>query len=306
MENYITISDARKRNLLIIILKEYVKDKISLEDAFSFDEIHDKFYFRRSDLNNYLEDFFVEHDCGEDRYQFTDKIKKKLNYYKQKYLDARERYASAEKVFVQKFNHFRKKVQSQGWHCVGEDYELMFEEIKEEVVDLHWSLLPLYKEQMIFNRGVLPDDDIMKYYNHYHALEDLFYVVNGTYDFNLSYRGDVNLDYKMSFRVYSRRWEHDDVYSVTRTVDGWKVSHLSFNGIDDKDGSKVLIESLKHDSIQFPEEGIKYAFESLWHMADEKEMSTHELEVKLQEIADWISSIEKVVGSTQPNWCEYY
>lgn len=134
----------------------------------------------------------------------------------------------------------------------------------------------------------------------------MYKIILGEYKYKLSYRGDINLDYKLNFKVYTRRWGHYDNYSIARTITGWKVSHLSYNGNDEKDGSKYLLKSLDHDSVVYPEDGIKYALVTLWNMADEEEMSVEELQIKLQEIADWISEVEKVTGATQPSWCGYY
>lgn len=67
-----------------------------------------------------------------------------------------------------------------------------------------------------------------------------------------------------------------------------------------------MIDNLDHDSIQYPKEGVRYAFQTLWYLADEDEMSIEELQIKLQEIADWISAVEKATGEFQPDWCDYY
>ncbi len=64
--------------------------------------------------------------------------------------------------------------------------------------------------------------------------------------------------------------------------------------------------NLNHDSIFFPEGAIKHALETLWCMADEEEMPVEELQEKLQQIASWISVMEKTVGEYQPEWVGYY
>jgi len=63
---------------------------------------------------------------------------------------------------------------------------------------------------------------------------------------------------------------------------------------------------LRHDCIFFSEDGVKHALENLWDLADENEMSVEELQEKLQQIADWISIVEKTVGESQPEWVRYY
>ena len=54
------------------------------------------------------------------------------------------------------------------------------------------------------------------------------------------------------------------------------------------------------------EDGVKYALAELWNQAEEGEITFEELQIRLQQIADWISNVEKAVGEGQPEWVGYY
>lgn len=56
----------------------------------------------------------------------------------------------------------------------------------------------------------------------------------------------------------------------------------------------------------FLEEAVRYAMEELWEAADEGEIDLEELQRRLQQVADWVSHVEKVVGEKQPEWVNYY
>lgn len=71
-------------------------------------------------------------------------------------------------------------------------------------------------------------------------------------------------------------------------------------------GEGTLIANLDHDSIFFPKEGVKYALSKLWEQAEDGELTLSELQERLQQVADWISIVEKAVGEGQPDWVGYY
>lgn len=121
-----------------------------------------------------------------------------------------------------------------------------------------------------------------------------------------SVEGDINLDKDMKFKVYTTRWGHDDIYTIRRTFKGWDVRHIGINGETEKNGRGALESNLEHDSICYPKEGVEYAFQTLWQEADTTSMSIEELQSRIQDIADWISEVEKVTHQYQPDWCLYY
>ena len=129
---------------------------------------------------------------------------------------------------------------------------------------------------------------------------------------------DSSLNRKIEFSVYTRRWGHFDHYSVSRTINGWNWTGMMHEGESDKEGlylgsnldsqesSGPLFDSLNHDSVFFPEDAVKFALAKLWEDADEGKIDYDELSNKLQEIAEWISSVEKNIGEAQPKWLNYY
>ena len=44
----------------------------------------------------------------------------------------------------------------------------------------------------------------------------------------------------------------------------------------------------------------------LWNQAEEGELEIEQLQERLQQVADWISVVERAVGEYQPPWVCYY
>lgn len=92
----------------------------------------------------------------------------------------------------------------------------------------------------------------------------------------------------------------------------YQVIKLSHHGTTRP--NKVLLDSTRgeillistNDSIFYPVEGVKYALIELWNQAEEGELTFEELQIRMQQIADWISTVEKAVGEGQPEWVGYY
>jgi hypothetical protein len=300
----ITKLEARQRNLKIKITSSYVSEKFKLSEVLSIDKIKILFYFRESDIQNSMKHFFSKKSKG---YTLKDNIVTDIKKMEELHNTAIKNFESSKAIYIQMFaeyrENFRKNMMASDSH---DNYQTIYKTLSPHFSTLHWGTLPEYNEQIMINRGLLPETSLNEYYNHYHTLEDLYEVLMGILKPDNSFKGDINLNNKLSFRVFSRRWGHEDNYTIERRVDGWYVGHISINGISNKDGTGPLLMNLRHDSIQFPEDGVKYALETLWDMADETEMLVVELQNKLQEIADWISAVEKVVGNYQPEWCNYY
>jgi hypothetical protein len=107
--------------------------------------------------------------------------------------------------------------------------------------------------------------------------------------------GDVNLNQKMQFVVFTHRWGHDDHYEIARSYDGWIFYGLHQTADItncEKDGTGALFNALEHDSINYPKD-LNFAFEHLWEEADKKEMSIDELSNYISDLADWVSLTEK-------------
>jgi len=118
--------------------------------------------------------------------------------------------------------------------------------------------------------------------------------------------GDCNLNKKIEIKIFTRRWGHEDIYIFKRTIEGWEVSFMGERKECDRNGEGGFFDFLKKDFVFFPEEGVKHAVKILWEEADKTKMSIEELQRKLQEIADWISDVEKNVVKKQPYWVNFY
>ncbi|WP_394189166.1 hypothetical protein [Paenisporosarcina quisquiliarum] len=296
--------EARERNLEIKIIKQISEKKASINDVFTMEDISNIFYFRQSDKLKSMKKFFSKKG---DKFRFNQGFKNKIQEVIEKQIASQNSFILLKDNYINLFATYRSEYQKNLFSSdTNQKFKNFYEKICPDLETLHWGLLPEYSESTIINRGLLPETDINEYYNHYHTLEDLYETLIGTMLQTNSLKGDVNLNKKMVFKVFSRRWGHEDHYSIERRIDGWYVKHLSINGLSKKDGTGSILDNLNQDSIQYPIDGVKYAFETLWEMADEQEMLVGELEEKLQEIANWISAIEKDVGLFQPNWCNYY
>lgn len=86
---------------------------------------------------------------------------------------------------------------------------------------------------------------------------------------------------------------------------GWEIFYFDIYKCL-KNGENGLFVLLNHDYVFYFKEGVAYALEKLWEKADNGEFSIENLQVKLQEIAEWISDVEKSLRRKQPDWCNYY
>jgi hypothetical protein len=103
------------------------------------------------------------------------------------------------------------------------------------------------------------------------------------------------------FGVYSRRWGHNDNYSIEKTDTGWKVKHLRTNADDgncDKQGNPYLFNELNQDSINYPADLGEY-MEYLWDEATNKNMNDDEIQEHLNVISEWIQIVEKSSPSSE-------
>lgn len=153
--------------------------------------------------------------------------------------------------------------------------------------ELYKIVKPKHHRYMIENRGYHPDDP--EFYNHIHPIEDLLKFINDPHANDDP--EDVTLGDKFQFRVFSRRWGHEDTYEFIRNDKGWIIS-LSSGGQADKLGKPWLFDLLDHDSINYPEELAGY-LEWLWIRAEEDGLSHEQVQKALQELADWVSTCER-------------
>jgi hypothetical protein len=178
---------------------------------------------------------------------------------------------------------------------MNDDYDTRIralQEMQDLAVRLHQSLKqkglePKHHEYMIKNRGSQPDDP--QFYFHLHPIEDL---IKFTYDPHANDDSvDQTIDNEFEMRIFNRRWGHEDKYRIKRTASGWLLDAGVYSGPCDKSCSPLLIQALRHDSVQHPTEIGKW-FEWLWQQAKEKGLSHDDIQGGINDIADWIHATE--------------
>lgn len=308
MEN---LRKERVRNLTFHILKYVIENpSFNIDEEITNEDLKTKFYFKQSDVLNYSSEFL-------NNSRFKDDIKNTLN----EYLALHQRYkVEIDESKVEDFKSIYKKLVDYYANInKNENLQLLLHEGALLAEKIHWISLPIFKEDYMSNAGMLPESNLREYYCHFHTIEDLYREI--TNDVKKvpwkSVQGDINLNKKMKMKIYTNRWGHHDFYTVQRTIEGWIISFQSYKNVMCKVNGESLgnitsnedtgfYEILRHDSVQYPKDGVRYALATLWEEADSTEMSITVLEKKLNEIAVWISEVEKATHKYQPSWCGYY
>lgn len=282
---------ARLHNLLIRIYKEATKKK----PRFKYDDVISKqnlvdLYFRKADFRM-IDEPNTLMDKVEGGYRLTDSAKRKVK----SYLEEHKKYKGEAKQperYIQLFITMESLRRDDSM-----DKGDKVREIKNKLLlmapALHWNNQPEYEEYLLINSGQLPEDDLNKFYDHYHMLEDLYWVLSKDsqrkkIDTTL---GDINLGENITFDVHSNRWGHLDRYHIKRTMDGWCVDRHSGRIEGDKYGSAIIL-FLDHDRIIYPHK-IKDFFARIWDYADGYDAKIEEIQELMQGVADWISVTEK-------------
>lgn len=176
---------------------------------------------------------------------------------------------------------------------MDEEMETTIDEAGERSHQLHMLLKarghePKHHAYMIENRGMPADH--REFYQHIHPIEDLLKFIDD------EHANDDPVDQTVGsvfeFRVYSRRWGHEDIYRVKRTKDGWDIAHPPIGGACDKGGQPFLFRNLQQDSIQFPAK-LSGWMEWLWDQAKAEGLTEGQVQTALQELADWVSETER-------------
>lgn len=141
---------------------------------------------------------------------------------------------------------------------------------------------------MIENREMQPDT--LDFYMHFHPIQDLLKFLDDEHANDDPV--DQTIGAEFSFRVYSRRWGHDDSYQVIRTKDGWDISHAAIGGPCDKGGNPFLFKNFRQDSIQHPAR-LDGWLEWLWNQAAEKGLTPAQVQAALAQLAEWVRQTEQ-------------
>ncbi|MBU3072832.1 hypothetical protein [Clostridium estertheticum] len=303
------ISDRARIRTLKIKITHAVIEGASVGSDFTIDEIKKQFYFKDSDLKNYLPKLFEKQNLNivSETFKLKEIILKDIELYVENYNDVLN-----EKLTDLEFNLKTVYLKMKDYYENNNDDSEVLQRLIEEgtgiAIKLHWKYVPIYPEQYIINSNIIPEESLKEYYDHFHPLEDLYrYIFEESKISWKSTYGDINLNKEISMEIYTTRWGHYDNYRIKRTLDGWGISGLHSGNVKcAKDGEGALTDLLKHDSVCYPEEGLKYAMELLWNEADSTEMKMEELRRKISDIAEWINEVEKVTHQYQPEWCGYY
>lgn len=293
--------EARKRNVIIKITKCIIKNKILLEEVLSKEEIKEKYYLKQRDIKDYIDEIFSR--CN-GKFIIKDEYRKEIETYIEKHNKLKNQKKELINELGKKYSILKRCFSGFNFDDTTFKGELETAVILAE--KLHWILMPIYSEQMIINRDIIPENNLLDYYYHFHSIEDLYFEsINKGIDYR-SVEGDINLNQEIKLNIYTSRWGDNDIYTIKRTIEGWNLSFSIYSGDFDKNGEGAFFESLEHDSVFFPKEAVKYALELLWNKADSTAMSIDELRYKFSQIAQWISSVEKVSRQYQPEWCNYF
>ena len=302
-ENHLEIQ-ARRRNLRISILKSIAQQGNKLDQTYTVDAIIDQFKFRQRDIKYHMTCFFQEGESQQ--YNFCPEMRKFLEKALSAHRQAIPSLEDAKIIFLKEFGRFHD------WCNVDMirnfDYQKLqniYQRLQNVIPILHWGLLPILNKYLMINSGIIPEDNVIQFYDHYDMLCAMLSETRGEGK-TMTTKGDETLNQELPFSVYTRRWGHNDCYRIKRTVDGWHIGHIAISGDCDKAGTNALFANLNHDSVFYPEDGVKYAMSNLWEDAEDGKLTLSELQERLQQIADWISTVERAVGEGQPQWVRYY
>lgn len=294
---------ARKRNLCISIANRITDDWEMLDAKYEAEEIAENFCFRQRDLKYYLSEFFCP--TGNGMYFLQPKARKII----EKFLEAHKRALpsldEAKLMLLKTFGKFYDDTEKDIYRFDATRLNRIYAGLHDVITILHWGQLPILNKWLMINSGKIPEENVVAFYDHYHMLSALMQDIQGN-EVNMTRQGDKTLEREFAFCVYTRRHHTTDRYRIRRTVDGWFAGHISINGYCEKDGTGALTANLNHDCVFYPEDGLKYAMSELWEQAEEGELTLKQLQERLQQIADWVSAVERAVGEYQPSWVNYY
>lgn len=299
---YETDEWVRIRNLRISIAKGLLSENWNIERGFSESELNSVFRFKSCDLAYYSTYFFNKSD---ERYTLTDKEMTYIKNIISSNKIAEAFLQDADARFISEFGGFYNEYVSNYRDFPFGRYKKIEKSLMEIIPVLHWGHLPIFNKYLLHNREINPEEDTLEFYCHYDCMKAMLDEIEGVGQM-MSIKSDDTLGKNLTFEVYTRRWGHSDIYRMQRTIDGWICNHIAINGECQKSGEGALFNNLDHDSIFYPKDAIMFALENLWESAEEGEIDLVELQKRLQQVADWISSVEKAVGENQPEWVNYY
>lgn len=293
--------NVRIRNLLINITKNLIKNEQYEKIHFSQEELVKTFKFKEYDFKYIVGDIFKI--TGQDYCLIAERadfIKKIIasHFAVSRYLP------SAEAKFLRIYGRYYDSISKQYFsHTSYDKYHEMYEDIKDVLPVLHWGYLPIYERYLLYNRGIDPERDVLKFYDHIDCLNALLNEVKGK-PLELENKSDSSLNVDIAFMIYSRKRNMLEDNIIRRTVDGWYFKFMTMEGRSQKDGSGTFTDYLERENLFYPYEGVTYALKNLWDAVDDGEIEYNEYISRIREISNWINITDQVLDK-QPQWLQY-
>lgn len=180
----------------------------------------------------------------------------------------------------------------------NDDDKKIWIDMVKKAIQLHNLVKPVHSKIMITNRGCEPNENLEKFYNHIHPIEDLLQLIENPDKNKTKNKTNPTIDKEFELKIYTKRWSREDKYKLKRIKSGWNVSHISISGDCDKSGFPYLYKNFEQDSLSYPNDISGY-LEFLWEKADEDFLTEVQVQNSLNEISEWISICEKNSPSTE-------
>ena len=103
----------------------------------------------------------------------------------------------------------------------------------------------------------------------------------------------------LRFRIFTRRWNHEDSYHVDLTDTGWYVGHIAINGECSPDGEPFLSRNLDQDNVRYSRNELAVRMLLLWQRSQNENLGKDEVQAGLTEIGNWVSASERAPQRTR-------
>jgi len=214
------------RNTKVKIAKSFIENDFDYSKGFSKIEMSSSLWLMQKEIETFCDKLF---DNRGDIYVLKKNFVEKIKNWKQLHLEALDKKEILSKNYLEIFSKFEKDFSFMGF----------YEDIYKHIPELHWSFLPIYSDQMIYNRRVDPEESMKDYYYHFHSLRDLKREIDKDPDYWKTLKGDINLNQDCDFPIYTNRFGNEDVYKVRRVYNGWDVNFIGIGGYCTPDGKGI-------------------------------------------------------------------
>lgn len=248
----------RERNIKINIAKQLIANEIVDTREFTRQNLKEMFLFKESDILYVAPNLFR---IKQDNYIMTSEFSGFIDKVVQSNKAVQDSLLLAEAEFIKLYAFFSNATKKNMFgEYNGDKYRKVFDRLKTIIPIIHWGRLPIFNKYLIYNREKDPELEMIEFYDHPDCLNTLLNEIKNQ-GIVLSNKSDASLNKEIKFKVYTRRWGHEDIYSIKRTVNGWYCEFNTIQGECKKNGEGGLTRNLDHDSIFYPKEGVAYAME---------------------------------------------